>query len=314
MAIATTFTCPNYSGMLYTKSNRSTPFLNAIGAAVYSRSVEFPVNQEYSLGNPAQPAISETASLTAPTPTTVTRSQAYNVCQIFHEAVGTSYAHSSNMGYMSGLNIAGQEPDPQDELDWQIARAMEKIAANINYTFLNGAYNKATTDATINKTRGIITAATTNLTYATTAHTLAKADIKKMLKAVFDNSGIVDGGILFMNAATKVALTALYEDSTSAFLLPNSRTVGGASIDQLVTDFGTVGVQIDRMMPDEKILFCNQNVVRPVEMIVPFKGNFFYEELAKTGAGTSGQIFGQIGLDYGPEWYHGVLNYAATSA
>lgn len=314
MAVATTFTCPNYSGMLYTKSNRSTPFLNSIGAAVVSRSVEFPVNQEYSLGNAAQPAISETASLTAPTPATVTRSQAYNVCQIFHEAVGTSYAHSSNMGYMSGLNRAGQEPDPQDELDWQIARAMDKIAANINYTFLNGVYNKAATDAQINKTRGIIAAISTNKVYAATAHTLSKAILRNLFKAVFDSNGIVDGTVLFMNAATKIALTALYEDSTSAFILPNSRTVGGANIETLVTDFGSVGVAVDRMMPDENILLANVDVCRPVEMIVPFKGNFFYEELSKTGAGTTGQIFGQIGLDYGPEWFHGLLDFSKTSA
>ena len=36
---------------------------------------------------------------------------------------------------------------------------------------------------------------------------------------------------------------------------------------------------------------------------VPGKGNFFLEELAKVGAGTKKQIFGQIGLDHGPEWY-----------
>lgn len=314
MAIATTFTCPNYSGMLYTKSNRATPFLNAIGAAVVSPSVEFPVNQEYSLGVAAQPAISETASLTAPTPATITRSQAYNVCQIFHEAVGTSYAHSSNMGYMSGLNRAGQQPDPQDELDWQIAKTMEKIAANINYTFLNGAYARAANDGQANKTRGIIAAVTTNTVFAATAHTLSKAILRNLFKSVFDNSGIVDGAILFMDAASKIALTALYEDSTSAFILPNSRTVGGASIDTLVTDFGTVGVVTDRHMPAEKILLANPDVCRPVEMMVPFKGNFFYEELAKTGAGTTGQIFGQIGLDYGPEWFHGVLDYSKTSA
>ena len=32
------------------------------------------------------------------------------------------------------------------------------------------------------------------------------------------------------------------------------------------------------------------------------KGNFFLEQLAKTGAGETYQIFGQIGLDHGPEW------------
>lgn len=306
MAVATSFTAPNFSGLLYTKTNRRTPFLNSIGAPEYSPSVEFVLNQEYSLGSAAQPAISETASLTAPTPTTVTRSQATNVCQIFHEAVGSSYAHESNMGTLSGVNKSNQQPNPDAELAWQIARRMEKIAMDINYTFINGVYNKAATDAQINKTRGILAGIDTN---DPTFSTLSRADIVALLKSVFSNSGIVDGGILLMNATMKVAVTGLYEGATG-FILPASRTVGGVAIDQIVTDFGTVGCQIDQMVPDDTILFYYPEVIHPVEMNVPGKGNFFYEELAKSGAGTTGQIFGQIGLDYGPEWYHGKLTKA----
>ena len=52
MAIATVFNCPSYSGMLYTKSNTKTPFLNSIGKALFTRSSEFPLNQAYALGAP----------------------------------------------------------------------------------------------------------------------------------------------------------------------------------------------------------------------------------------------------------------------
>ena len=76
MATATSFTVLNYAGLLYTKSNKRTPILNSIGAPKYTDHVEFPVSLEYSLGSAAQPAISETASLTAPQPTSVTRTQA----------------------------------------------------------------------------------------------------------------------------------------------------------------------------------------------------------------------------------------------
>ena len=44
-------------------------------------------------------------------------------------------------------------------------------------------------------------------------------------------------------------------------------------------------------------------IMAPVEQLVPGKGNFFTEPLAKTGAGEKKQIFGQMGLDHGPEWY-----------
>jgi hypothetical protein len=50
------------------------------------------------------------------------------------------------------------------------------------------------------------------------------------------------------------------------------------------------------------------SVCAPVFQPVPGKGVLFYEELAKVGAATSGQIFGQIGLDHGPAFAHGVLN------
>jgi len=45
----------------------------------------------------------------------------------------------------------------------------------------------------------------------------------------------------------------------------------------------------------------------PVFLPVPGKGFLFYEELAKSGASEKGQIYGQIGLDHGPEIYHGKL-------
>ena len=37
------------------------------------------------------------------------------------------------------------------------------------------------------------------------------------------------------------------------------------------------------------------------------------EELAKTGAGTKYQIFGQLGLDHGPEWMHAKITGINTN-
>ncbi len=48
-------------------------------------------------------------------------------------------------------------------------------------------------------------------------------------------------------------------------------------------------------------------------MPVPGKGNFFLESLAKTGAADKYQIYGQCGLDYGAEWYHGKITELDTS-
>lgn len=92
----------------------------------------------------------------------VTRSQLTNVTQIFQKSVAISYGKQSNMGTLQGINVAGQQANPMDELAFQVSRRMAKIAQDIEYTFINGKYAKATTDAEANKTRGLLTAITTN--------------------------------------------------------------------------------------------------------------------------------------------------------
>ena len=97
----------NYSGMLFNKGNVRTPLSAAIGNKLkVTDHVEFVTGQEYTGGGTgAQPAISETASLTAPTPTYITREQKTNVTQIFHEKISVTYAKQSNGGRLSGINI-----------------------------------------------------------------------------------------------------------------------------------------------------------------------------------------------------------------
>ena len=47
---------------------------------------------------------------------------------------------------MSGLNTAGQQNNVQStEKDWQIARKLEKIARDIEYTIINGVYQEKRT-------------------------------------------------------------------------------------------------------------------------------------------------------------------------
>ena len=161
---ATSFGVLNYSGMLFNKGNTRTPFSTMIGArARNTNNVEFVTGQEYQSGGGSQPAISENASLTAPYADVITREQKTNVTQIFQEAVGISYAKMANMGTLSGVNVAGQQANPQNELDFQVAAKMQKIARDIEYTFINGVYQKAGNDSTANKTRGMLPAITTNV-------------------------------------------------------------------------------------------------------------------------------------------------------
>ena len=74
----------------------------------------------------------------------------------------------------------------------------------------------------------------------------------------------------------------------------------------------TVKLGLGAFIPEGTALIVNPSVCGPVEQPVPGKGNFFRELLAKTGAGENHQIFGQIGLDHGPEWFHGKITGLST--
>lgn len=301
---ATSFGVLNYSGMLFNKGNTRTPLSSVIGGrAKNTNHVEFVVGQNYTTGGGSQPAISETASLTAPDASVVTRSQETNVTQIFQESVGVSYAKQSNMGTLSGVNIANQTANPINELDFQVAAKMQKIARDIEYTFINGVYNKATTDATINKTKGLVPAITTNVK-AMGNKPLGLWDIADMVKKVYESNAPTTGLCLWCDAITLFQINA---DAVQNGLtvIPAAREINGIALSSVVTPIGVVYLYLGECLPEGTALLLNLDVIAPVNQPTPDKGNFFLEELAKVGAGTKYQIFGQLGLDYGPEWYHG---------
>ena len=301
MAVATSFATPNFSGMLFAKGNNKTPFSTMIGAKpLVTNHVEFTCGQYYNTESGSQPAISETDSLTAPTPEVVTRSQLTNVTQIFQKSVAISYGKMSNMGTLAGINVAGQQANPQDELAFQVARRMDKIAADIEYTFLNGAYNKATTDSEVNKTRGLLTAITSNV-IAMADKPLTYWNVAEGLKLIHDQGAPTDNIVLGVDATTLLQLN--YDAGQNKYtVVPGGRDVNGLKITTVVTPLGEIGVVLLDSLPAKTAVLFDPAIMSPVYQPVPNKGNFFLEPLAKTGAGETYQIFGQVGLDHGPEW------------
>lgn len=304
-AIATSFGVLNYSGMLFNKGNVRTPLSSIIGSrAKTTNHVEFVTGQEYSSGGDgSQPEISETASLTAPEASVVTREQKTNVTQIFMESVGISYAKQSNMGTLSGINIENQQANPVNELDFQVAAKIQKVNRDIEYTFINGVFNKATSDATANKTRGLIPAITTNVT-AMGNKPLGLWDIADMVKKIYGANAPTEGLCLWCDAITLFQINA---DAVQNGLtvVPAAREVNGIALSSVITPIGVVYLYLGECLPAGTALLLNLDVIAPVYQPVPGKGNFFLEPLAKVGAGEKYQLFGQIGLDHGPEWYHG---------
>ena len=302
----------NYSGMLFNKGNTRTPLSTVIGGkSAVTNHVEFVTGQEYTTGGGSQPEITEEASLTAPAATVVTREQKTNVTQIFQEKVGISYGKQSNMGTLAGINVAGQQANPISELDFQVGAKMQKVAADIEYTFINGEYQKATDDKTANKTRGLIAACTTNVK-AMASKPLGLWDIADMVKKIYEQNAPTVGLALWCDATTLFQINADAVQN-GLTIVPNARNINGIQLSSVLTPIGEVYLYLGEYLPKGTALLLNLDLIAPVYQPVPGKGNFFLEPLAKVGAGESYQLFGQIGLDHGPEWCHGKFTGIAQS-
>lgn len=302
---------PNFSGMLFNKGNTKTPFSTMIGGKrKYTNHTEFVTGQEFETAEGSQPDISEAKSLTAPDSSVITRDQKTNVTQIFQEAVGISYGKMSNMGTLNGLNVAGQQANPISEEDFQIAAKMAKIGQDIEYTFLNGVFQKSTNDNVANKSRGLLTAITTNV-LAADGKKLSFMLLCEALKSIQESNGDITNIVLGLDATSRLQLNA-DAVANGLTIVESGRDVNGIAVEKVLTPLGTVYLRELKYLPAGTVALFDPYIMSPVEQMVPGKGNFFLEELAKTGAGTKKQIFGQIGLDHGPEWYSAKITGLST--
>jgi hypothetical protein len=303
----------NYLGELFLVGAFHTPFLNMIGGlsgnrAKKTKSFIFPVAQPWTLSSASQPAITEADSVTGQTAGTITRGQDTNTVQIFQKAVEVSYAKQSTHGEISGLasiDTVGGQP-VNNEKAFQKMAALRQVALDADYSMLNGAYQAASDATTAAKMRGIITACSSNSVNASSA-ALSKAMINQLLRTMAGNGAVFENMVMFVNAFQKQAVTELYGYA------PENRNVGGMNIAQIETDFCKLGVIWAPNVPAASLLIADMNYCYPVFCEVPGKGLLFYEDKAKAGASEGGQIYGQIGLDYGPEEFHGKIYGLATS-
>ena len=298
----TVFNLPNFAGQLYTSTPSVTPLLNLIrGNTVKTDNFQFSTGVEYSHAAASQPTISENASLTAPTAVSYVRSQTTNVTQIFHEKVSVTYAKQSSGGRLSGVASSLDGNCAPNELDFQTARAIEKMARDVEYTFINGVYQLASSSSQANKTRGMLEAAGTVINCNNAV--LTQDFLNAAYKAAYDAGADFTDMVLICNSAVKQYLSTIYA-AQGGFNLPESRNAGGVNLTFIETDFGPLRIMLNRFMPAGVLLGADISCIRPVEQDVPDKGNFFREPLSKTGAAEEYQIFGQIGLDHGPAWKH----------
>lgn len=316
--IGTTWNLPNYAGELFTADPTQTPLLSMVGGLTGGKQTdnfEFPTAVLYDYPEAKQPEISETASVTAPAASHIAREQESNVVQIHQEVIDLTYAKQSNSGRMSGLNTAGQQPNPNDEKAFQIQHKLIKIARDVEYSFIRGKFQKATDGDTANKTRGMLELCTSDASasIAAAGAALNKDLLDQLFREMAQNGAYFNNMVLFCNAFQKQMITKVYASQFNA-TMQTTQNIGGMNITQIETDFFKMGVTWDRFMPDDTILIADVAHIAPVFQPVPGKGVLFQEDLAKQGASDRIQIYGQLGLAHGPAFLHGAITGLSVGA
>ena len=267
-----------------------------------------------------QSAITEAASITAPTAVTYDVANEKNVVQIIQRADQVTYKAQTDVNRLkfaeSGTSGYAYGSDPlkaavADKLAFQTTMAQTSALREFEKSALYGTYAISTSGGVANKMRGIITACTTN-TVAASSASLAKSHFDTLLLTMAGNGAFFQRGVIFANAFQKQMISKLYE------FVPADRNKGGSNIQVIETDFGTFEVVFDRHMPTDKILVADMAYCHAVKAPVPGKsylpgGLWLLEELGKAGAADKFQLYGQVSIDYGSEKCHGTITGLATS-
>lgn len=306
--VGTSWNLPNYAGELFTADSSQTPLLSMIGGLTGGRqttSSEFPTAVLFDYPEAAQPEISESESVTAPASSLIVREQETNVVQIHQEVINLTYMKMSNSGNMSGLNSTAAN-SVDDEKAFQINHKLVKIARDVEHSFLNGVFNKATSATDANKTRGLIELTKSGTTIDAEGGVLTKSMLDSLYRQMAEAGAYFDNMVMFLPAYQKQMITDIYANQFNA-TMGTRETIGGVNVMQIETDFFKMGVVWDRFMPKDTILIADVAHIAPVFQAVPEKGVIFEEQLAKTGASDMIQIYSQIGLAHGPAFLHGSI-------
>jgi len=316
----TSWNLPNYIGTIYmVGSDNKTPFLNMMGGLEGGNvrlvgDQQFAVSQPYDLATGSTATISESESLTAPGAYQYVRSADYNTTQIVQRQVSVSYVKMSVRGQLTAdtttkLIDASDWNPAQNELDFQINSNLKQIAKNLEYACFQGEYQQATDAAIPALTRGLeeVAASGGSSTVGAGGVDFSKDLINELLRSMLDKGAEFDNPVIFCNAFQKQQISNEYGYE------PESRSVGGVNIQQIITDFAMLGVAYSPQVSTDTIVITDMAYCHPVWLPVPGKGILFYEELSKTGAAETGQLFGQFGLDFGAKEFTGSITNLSVS-
>lgn len=325
---------PNFVGELFKLSPLETPFLAMIGGLSGGKSIMSPqfTWQDTLHRAPALTATGRTLVEGDDAVYTVqSRTERVNVVEIFQYGVELTYTKQAATGLLGTVgsspatgaeNILGTQP-VQNEMAWQLQIKLEQAALDAEIAFLTGTFAHPN-DGTARRTQGII-GATTDIAldtdaaadWTTAAPTVigGRQLVNETALAMFNNGAPMDGNyVIMVDGASKLLISGDFQQ-TNGNVQPRSFNQFGVNVTEIETDFGRFPVALNRHLPAETVMFINLDVCAPCYLPIPGKGHFFLEPLAKSGSYDRQQLYGECGLEYGPQgWHAKVENFDGVTA
>ncbi len=323
-----TWNLPNFVGELFKTSPLETPFLSIAGGmsgGMAKSSVRFTWQttqhrQPALQGVPADRGFIEGADATFQVQD---RTEVVNVVEIFQYGVELTYSKQAATGMLGAAGLGGAivinsnqilgDQPVQNEMSWQLQIKMEQAALDVEIAFLNGTLAYAA-DGTTRATQGIVGAVSADTSLdaqllvdfpGLSAAVDGKVAVNTLAAAMWDEGAPLRNVVFMMGSAIKTSVSDSFQ--LNGNIAPRSYNIFGANATEIETDFGRFPMVLNRHLDVETMLAVEMDVVYPCFMPIPGKGHFFLEPLAKSGSYDRDQLYGEIGLQYGPPGWHGLI-------
>ena len=208
---------------------------------------------------------------------TSTRGSLNNVCQIIEKVT-----------QVSGTARALHPKGVGDTFDAEVQDRLIETKRDLEWYFLNGT-KTLESDNTPRQMAGLMNLVNAN-NVITTKGALGENHVLDALQKMWEK-GAQGEYFAFVNATQKRAINALAKaEGNVRWVMDNGSVANkyGIAVSQIVTDFGTVNLVLDRYMDNNGILIVDMDEVRISELRPTF-----YEDLPKAGDYFKGHIINE---------------------
>lgn len=218
----------------------------------------------------------------APSDISKVRTKVSNFTQIFQYGINVS--HTMRSVLQAGV---------ADEFTFQVARRLMEAMRELDAALVVGIKSASAGSDTVYRSMGGIlefaSQATGNLN--TTSEALTLSVVNAMAKQIWDDGGYPN--FILVGGKQKRAISTFDQSARRSVYDSN---VAGYVVDKIITDLGFVlDVIVDPWMPDDTAVVGDLNKVR----VLPLRGSAMRaEDLAKTGAGSKAQIYGEYTAEF----------------